>query len=240
VLHDEAGPLRLAIDNLQDSNKLAFRVSETDPAKRLKGWIVDSVADGKRVVLLETDMGSMNASIAIHELAGALHDRPKPARRIIKIGTCGGLHSGQPTGAIIVPNSALEDEGASKWNTPTPYRLKAYTLRDLALADPDLTRQWSEHLGSDNVRRTLVDVARSDHRAVHPLDWWPGFSSEHKVTESAIWAIDTFHGRRMHPESFDEIDRHYKKGSVALVGSTTSATRTSQRAATSACGSLLV
>jgi nucleoside phosphorylase len=139
------------------------------------------------------------------------------ARRIIKIGTCGGLHRDQPAGSVFVPDCALEDEGASKWNVnDLDDQWEAgiiERLKTTKAADAGLTNKW---------RRSLESTFASEAATVNsgscvedPLSWWSGSRKREgtgKVRSSCVWTIDTFHARRVHANRiFDLVERHMRE-----------------------------
>jgi uridine phosphorylase len=152
--------------------------------------------DWKRVLLVKTGMGSMNASLAVYELAAGLRGKPAPARRIIKIGTCSGLYPDELAGTVLVPCCALDDEGATKWNQKIAdeaiwRRALIERLTKVPIeADKTLTKEWHDYLG-----------AGCTHSG-----WWSLFVGDHSYPEgksprAAIWSIDNFHGFRLLAES---------------------------------------
>ena len=126
-----------------------IEITETVP-KRFKGLIIDfnrkGKGDWKRVLVLETGMGSMSASTVIYELAAGLDK--SDSRRIIKVGTCSGLYPEVEAGTVIVPTCALNDEGASKWNQEISEADFLEQLREAPKTRPngDLTDRYREYI----------------------------------------------------------------------------------------------
>jgi uridine phosphorylase len=186
ILHDDPQPINLALTELAEEREL--QIFQTYQARRFKGWIVNRA--GQHVVLFETGMGSMTSSVVIHEIAaGLLGVKSSRAPRILKIGTCGGLHKGQNAGTVFVPRWALDDEGSTKWNKPCEYPWNVASFHESAWipSDPCLTAQWSRWLQSLRP----------------PLRWWPTMTRRpYKSAETTVWTIDTFYPRRWHCERF--------------------------------------
>lgn len=203
VLHDDIAPLRRARAKLEEVS--GIDVCETD-SKRFKGVVVDARRNRtwKRVLLQETGMGSMNASLAVYELAAALCAGPSSARRVIKVGTCSGLHPELSAGTVVAPLYALADEGATKWNSIQDGAELSDWLKGRFEAACDekavtcardwLTRQWREHLQ----KRSYSFIGGPTEGP----DWWLSFSERHEYSkdnprpEAAIWSVDNFHGAR--------------------------------------------
>jgi uridine phosphorylase len=191
VLHDEAKPF---IEAESAFRKAGLKVAGADFTKRFRGWTVDLPGDHewKRVLLLETGMGSMNASLVMYELEASLRGKPEgdPSRRVLKIGTCSGLYPEEKAGTVLIPDGALDDEGATKWNVDIPDwdiwqsdllgRLKGTPCKPYGR----LTTDWREHL---KTQRAHLDWAAL------PLD-----DPEHpgEKLRAAIWSVDNFHGVR--------------------------------------------
>ena len=213
VLHDEFSPLDKARHKLEKMDD--FEIYQTNPTKRFRAIVVDFHRDrvSKRVLLLETGMGSMNASLAIYELAAGLLDRPLSARRVLKVGTCSGLYAGERAGTVLVPRYALADEGATKWNSlPKNEELGEWlkkrfdeaTKSEATSANPELTKKWCDHL-----RKRWPDCL-GDERGP---EWWSSFRNRHDYQpdselDAAIWSIDNFHGvRSIAPNIYDRMDK---------------------------------
>jgi uridine phosphorylase len=205
VLHDDREALDRAQGKLKERRDVW--VYETDAAKRFKGWVVNIKCDvdWKRVVLQETGMGSMNASIVVHELAAGLMDKVEEdaARHIIKIGTCGGLYLDQRAGSILVPDYALDDEGATRWNKDT--RSVEEVEGVLFHSEPikpygNLTSLWRERL--ENLRDPLISI--------------DGVKDTRRP--AAVWTIDTFYPRRwISDKIFELIDNHKNNNSDSFI-----------------------
>jgi uridine phosphorylase len=151
------------------------------------------ITSGNNVLLLETGMGSMNASLVMWELEASLRGKTDPrSRRVLKIGTCSGLYPDEPAGSVLIPDCALNDEGASKWNEKIIDwdewhkgllgRLKEKPCEPYST----LTADWRNYL---------------ETRCAYP-DWASLFLAKHrrpgdKGGRAAIWSIDNFHGVRL-------------------------------------------
>jgi uridine phosphorylase len=81
-----------------------------------------TAADGRLLTIQSTGMGGPSAAIVVEELIGL------GARRLIRVGTCGGL-AGQALGSLLVAGTALCEDGASR----------ALGGGERAEADPELT-----------------------------------------------------------------------------------------------------
>ncbi len=82
-----------------------------------------TAADGAPLTIQSTGMGGPSAAIVLFELAGL------GARRVIRVGTCGGLEASLELGALLVARDALVADGTSR----------ALGARERAAADPALT-----------------------------------------------------------------------------------------------------
>jgi DeoD family purine-nucleoside phosphorylase len=65
-------------------------------------------ADGEPLTVQATGMGGPSAAIVAEELIGL------GARRLVRVGTCGGLDAGLSLGDLVVAKPALADDGASR------------------------------------------------------------------------------------------------------------------------------
>ena len=74
--------------------------------------------DGVKIALICGFIGAANAANQIHELYAA------GVRKIVACGSAGTL-TPKPLGALIVPNSAIRDEGASFHYAPPSYEMQA-------------------------------------------------------------------------------------------------------------------
>lgn len=74
--------------------------------------------DGVKIALVCGFLGSAGAAMQIHELYAA------GVRKIVACGSAGTL-TPKPLGALIVPNSAVRDEGASFHYAPPSYEMQA-------------------------------------------------------------------------------------------------------------------
>jgi uridine phosphorylase len=81
-----------------------------------------TAADGALLTIQSTGMGGPSAAIVAEELIGL------GARRLVRVGTCGGL-AGQPLGSLVVAGAALCEDGTSR----------ALGASGRAEADPELT-----------------------------------------------------------------------------------------------------
>src|SRR5579884_3885292 len=67
-----------------------------------------AAADGRPLTIQSTGMGGPSAAIVISELAAL------GARRMLRVGTCGALHSDLALGELLVAVEAIADDGASR------------------------------------------------------------------------------------------------------------------------------
>jgi DeoD family purine-nucleoside phosphorylase len=67
-----------------------------------------TAADGAPLSIQSTGMGGPSAAITISELCEL------GARRMLRVGTCGGLDSGLELGELLVATEALADDGTSR------------------------------------------------------------------------------------------------------------------------------
>src|SRR5579875_3720603 len=67
-----------------------------------------AAADGQPLTVQSTGMGGPSAAIVITEL----HDLG--ARRMIRVGTCGGLVSDLKLGELLIADEAISDDGTSR------------------------------------------------------------------------------------------------------------------------------
>ena len=82
-----------------------------------------TAADGALLTIQSTGMGGPTTAIVAEELIGL------GARRLVRVGTCGGLVAGQRLGELLVAGAALCEDGASR----------ALGGGERAQADPGLT-----------------------------------------------------------------------------------------------------
>jgi DeoD family purine-nucleoside phosphorylase len=96
-----------------------------------------TAADGALLSIQSTGMGGPSAAIVTHELIEL------GARRLLRVGTCGGLHRDLRLGQLLIAGEALSDDGASQALTgharlaaipPTPELLRS--LREAAQRSP--------------------------------------------------------------------------------------------------------
>ena len=80
---------------------------------------------GKSILILSHGVGSAGAAIAFSEVIES------GAKKIIRIGTAGGLYDQVQFGDIVVPTAAVREDGASRLLLPMEYP---------AIADLDLTQ----------------------------------------------------------------------------------------------------
>lgn len=95
------------------------------------------LTDGTRFVSATSGMGAPSLSIVVNELVQL------GMRRIIRVGTCGGLAEQVKVGSLVISQAALCRQGAAKDIAPRDYP---------AAADPFLTVDLvraAEHLGVD-------------------------------------------------------------------------------------------
>jgi uridine phosphorylase len=205
VLHDEANALLRAEEGLR---KQGLKVIAADSTKRFRGWTVDLRRDHecKRVLLLETGMGSMNASLVMYELEASLRGKPDKSRRILKIGTCSGLYEEELADKVLVPACALNDEGATQWNQDTTN----WDGRRWEDWENDLVKRLEktpcEPDGRPSTRPevpTLTDDWRNYLREqCGHQDWGTLFVASRpqpagRTRRAAIWSIDNFHAVRL-------------------------------------------
>jgi uridine phosphorylase len=74
----------------------------------LWGYTGPAVADGALLTIQSTGMGGPSAAIVIHELISL------GARRLLRIGTCGGLDPQLELGQLLVATEAIADDGTSR------------------------------------------------------------------------------------------------------------------------------
>jgi DeoD family purine-nucleoside phosphorylase len=65
-------------------------------------------ADGELLSIQSTGMGGPSAAIVVHELIEL------GARRLLRVGTCGGLRAELELGQLVIVGEALSDDGASQ------------------------------------------------------------------------------------------------------------------------------
>ena len=65
-------------------------------------------ADGELLSIQSTGMGGPSAAIVTHELIQF------GASRLLRVGTCGGLHPDLELGQLVIASEALSDDGASQ------------------------------------------------------------------------------------------------------------------------------
>jgi uridine phosphorylase len=87
-------------------------------------WGYTGIAsDGARLTIQSTGMGGPSAAIVAEELIGL------GARRLVRVGTCGGLADGLAIGDVLVAGAALCEDGTSR----------ALGAGERAAADQELT-----------------------------------------------------------------------------------------------------
>ncbi|MDE6667221.1 MAG: nucleoside phosphorylase [Clostridia bacterium] len=74
--------------------------------------------DGVKIALITGFVGAVNAATQIHELYAA------GVRKVIACGAAGSL-TPKPLGALVIPNCAVRDEGASYHYAPPSYEIQA-------------------------------------------------------------------------------------------------------------------
>jgi uridine phosphorylase len=67
-----------------------------------------TAADGALLSIQSTGMGGPSAAIVTHELIEL------GARRLVRVGTCGGLHRDLRLGQLLIASDALSDDGTSQ------------------------------------------------------------------------------------------------------------------------------
>jgi DeoD family purine-nucleoside phosphorylase len=67
-----------------------------------------TAADGELLSIQSTGMGGPSAAIVTHELIEL------GAKRLLRVGTCGGLHRDLHLGQLVVTSEALSDDGTSR------------------------------------------------------------------------------------------------------------------------------
>jgi DeoD family purine-nucleoside phosphorylase len=67
-----------------------------------------TAADGELLSIQSTGMGGPSAAIVTHELIEL------GAKRLLRVGTCGGLHRDLHLGQLVVTSEALSDDGTSQ------------------------------------------------------------------------------------------------------------------------------
>lgn len=65
-------------------------------------------ADGEPLTIQSTGMGSPSAAIVVTELAEL------GARRLLRVGTCGGLEGSLALGELVIASAAISDDGTSR------------------------------------------------------------------------------------------------------------------------------
>ena len=113
---DPGGALRLA------QHLLAVPLQVLNTNRGLWGY-TGTAADGAPLTIQSTGMGGPTTAIVAEELIAL------GARRLVRVGTCGGLAEGQRLGELLVAGAALCADGASR----------TLGCGDRAQADPDLT-----------------------------------------------------------------------------------------------------
>jgi DeoD family purine-nucleoside phosphorylase len=67
-----------------------------------------AAADGEPLTIQSTGMGGPSAAIVAEELVQL------GARRLVRVGTCGALVDGVPLGSLVIAETALPEDGASR------------------------------------------------------------------------------------------------------------------------------
>ena len=100
-----------------------------------------TAADGAPLTIQSTGMGGPSAAIVAEELIGL------GARRLVRVGTCGGLDGRRALGELLVAGAALCADGTSR----------ALGGGERAEADPELTAALERVAGAAGARR-LADL----------------------------------------------------------------------------------
>jgi len=102
-----------------------------------------AAADGELITIQSTGMGGPSAAIVVSELADL------GARRLLRVGTCGALHSSLTLGELLIASDALAADGTSR----------ALGAVDQVTASPELLASLT--VAADGDARTAV-IASTD------------------------------------------------------------------------------
>ncbi len=105
--------------------------------------------NGKRVSVQGTGMGIPSTAIYVHEL---IHDYG--VKKIIRIGTCGGLQPDLPLGCIILGERAYTDSSTNQ--------LYYGSMDHVNLASPALLQAASEYAASNRIRIRKGSIYSTD------------------------------------------------------------------------------
>ncbi len=97
--------------------------------------------DGQPILILSHGVGSAGAAIAFHEVIDA------GAKRIIRIGTAGGLQDHTGIGDLVVPSGAIRQDGTSKLLLPVEYPAVPNFALTMALMKNVKSRHPNTHDG---------------------------------------------------------------------------------------------
>jgi len=157
----EVPPPRAAI--LCYHRGLASRLLETHPARTIPGFFGDThlldSTNGEVALVAEFGIGAPVAAVMLEDLIAL------GCRRVISIGTCGGMDPALSPGDLMICTSAVRDEGTSHHYLPAREPARASTLLTAALADLLVVREVAHTVGStwttDAPYRETADEVRA-------------------------------------------------------------------------------